>query len=627
MKPHLRHRLLLGALLAAVAGCDDGVSPPVPPVSGACTDYASHSHWAAAWDSERGAGRIALVGDVAYLLSGQNVDLADISAPQAPRWLGTTHFIDEVRKIVVRGDVAYAAGSASLLVLDVRDPANPQLLGNELLLDGVLDLDAAGGYVYVGTGTGLQVVDVRNPREPVHVAGVTFPAPVRQVAVTGGHAYVTTSYDQGLTVVDVHAPDAPRIAGHMPAPSFLADLAAEGRRLYATMFDRVAVIDVTDPVAPRIVDTAPTEATPSRMHAAGNRIYVAGTSASFQHHVQVFEVTPAGRPLAMVTLPMSGDVAPRGLAARGDDLFVADFRRGLQVFSVSAPRSLGPAGSFGLGDSVEDVAMAGSLLFAAAAGEQGLVVSDLADPEHPRILGHVVLPNAAEGVAVDGNYAYVTNWDAGLYILDIAAPASPQLVGSVDTPGYAQHVAAAGSFAYVADNVGGLQVVDVATPAAPRLVRNVRTTGVAVDVALQDGYAYVATSGALDVIDVRDPAAAFRVASAPCGFATSIVLQGSWAYVAGGTFDVFSIAMPESPARVASIRPPTEFRGIAVAGGVAYLADGQYGLVAFDTNNPSAPQVLGSIRMRGVHRAVIGPDCVVMAGWDAGVVLAPFHCR
>lgn len=618
-------RFLLAALAAMLVGCDDVVSPGPAPVPGACTDYAAYSHWAGAWDSDRSGGGIALVGGMAYLLSGRTADIADISTPGHPRWIRTTAFIDAVSEIVVRGDVAYAAGSASLIVLDVRDPAHPQMLGNELVLDGVRDLDAAGGYVYAATGTGLQVIDVHNSADPQRAGGLTFTSPVSQVAVIDGYAYITMSYAPGLTVVDVGIPDMPRVVGNLPSQSFFTRLAASGGRLYATQFGGVAVIDVTNPRAPRVAGTAPTVQPPGELHAEANRIYVTG-SQSFRHHVEVFEVPASGRPAPFVTLPMSGDLAPQGLAARGTDLFVADFRRGLQVFSVVAARGLEVAGSFGIGDRVQDIAMAGPLLYAAA-WERGLVIADLADAQHPRILGRADTPDVAEGVAVAGNYAYVANWEAGLYIVDVSVPAAPRVVGSVDTPGYAKHVAVEGTYAYVADNLAGLQVVDVANPAVPRLIAHVSTPGIAIDVAVRDGFAYVATFGALEVVDVHDPALPVHAGSAPCGGAWSVVLQGPWAYVAGGSFDVISIATPQSPVRVASIPPPGEFRGIALAGGVAYLADVQYGLVAFDIATPATPHVLGSIGLRGLlHRAVIGSDRLVVAGLDAGVVFAPLHC-
>jgi len=61
----------------------------------------------------------------------------------------------------------------------------------------------------------------------------------------------------------------------------------------------------------------------------------------------------------------------------------------------------------------------------------------------------------AEGVAVEGSYAYVAAGTGGLYIFDVSDPADPQRVGGCATPGWAHRVAVSGNYAYVADDFGG----------------------------------------------------------------------------------------------------------------------------------------------------------------------------
>jgi hypothetical protein len=60
-------------------------------------------------------------------------------------------------------------------------------------------------------------------------------------------------------------------------------------------------------------------------------------------------------------------------------------------------------------------------------------------------------PGEAVGVAVSGDYAYVTDRMFGnLYVIDIRSPATPEIVGNLDTPGFAHDVALSGEYAYVA---------------------------------------------------------------------------------------------------------------------------------------------------------------------------------
>ncbi|MFQ5518265.1 MAG: LVIVD repeat-containing protein, partial [Acidimicrobiia bacterium] len=97
-----------------------------------------------------------------------------------------------------------------------------------------------------------------------------------------------------------------------------------------------------------------------------------------------------------------------------------------------------------------------------------LVILDVADPAHPRVVGQTApLPGVVWDVAVAGGYAYLADYDAGLRIIDVSQPAAPAEVGSFDSPGYAEGVAVAGGYAYLADGYAGLRIIDVSQPAAP----------------------------------------------------------------------------------------------------------------------------------------------------------------
>ncbi|MFY9824739.1 MAG: hypothetical protein WAM82_25400, partial [Thermoanaerobaculia bacterium] len=85
----------------------------------------------------------------------------------------------------------------------------------------------------------------------------------------------------------------------------------------------------------------------------------------------------------------------------------------------------------------------------------------------PQFLSFVPIPGFANGVAVDGSYAYVAAGLTGLWVIDVSQLSTPQIVGHYDTAGNANAVRVAGGFAYVADGANGLAVVDVHDPANP----------------------------------------------------------------------------------------------------------------------------------------------------------------
>ena len=90
----------------------------------------------------------------------------------------------------------------------------------------VTDTATGGLAVLLGHGT-LQVYDLSPPAEPVHRATYAPPGGALRVALDGPLAYVADGL-QGVLVIDLTAPDAPRVAGsHQPAQP-VRDVAVSG---------------------------------------------------------------------------------------------------------------------------------------------------------------------------------------------------------------------------------------------------------------------------------------------------------------------------------------------------------------------------------------------------------------
>jgi len=66
----------------------------------------------------------------------------------------------------------------------------------------------------------------------------------------------------------------------------------------------------------------------------------------------------------------------------------------------------------------------------------------------------------AQGLYVQGNYAYLANGNAGLWVYDISNPADIQNVDSIDNGGNAQGLYAQGNYAYLANGHAGLWVYE-----------------------------------------------------------------------------------------------------------------------------------------------------------------------
>ncbi len=182
----------------------------------------------------------------------------------------------------------------------------------------------------------------------------------------------------------------------------------------------------------------------------------------------------------------------------------------------------------------------------------------------PTALSFLRIPGFANGVAVQGDYAYVAAGDRGLYVVDISDLEAPFIAGSWDTSGNINDVRVAGDYAYLASSRGfsGLLIVDVGNAAAPQLV---------------------------------------GVASAAGGQGTDLALADGLAFLATGTdgLKVFDISDPQDPNLLGSLDTPGNARGVDVSGDLVVVASDQAGVLIIDANNPTNPVLLGSTHTRG----------------------------
>lgn len=248
-------------------------------------------------------------------------------------------------------------------------------------------------------------------------------------------------------------------------------------------------------------------------------------------------------------------------------------------------------------------------------------------PFEPDVLGRLLLPPAANGVAVAGNYAYIADGYAGLRIADISNPLSPTVVAVYDTPGFAYDVVVAGERVYIADGTFGLSIVDVSNPTTPVPLGAHNTPGTAYGVTVAGQYAYVAdgASGTLQVIDVSDPATPSPVGScSTSGMALSVAVAGNYAYLAAreGGFQVINIADPTTPAPAASAGTSDWTRDVSVSGNFAYVAEYGAGLTIIDISDPLSLTTAGTCNTPGwALRVTVAGNWVYVADRDSGLVV------
>ncbi len=130
--------------------------------------------------------------------------------------------------LTVAGEVVYMCCDAGIAVISIADPRNPQLVtvvgGGSI--NEPTSVRVQFRYAFVTDASGLQVLDVTDPLAPALVPGAQIAlADARDVYVARTFAYVSAGAE-GLVIVDVERPEAPRIETVYNADGAIADLCA-----------------------------------------------------------------------------------------------------------------------------------------------------------------------------------------------------------------------------------------------------------------------------------------------------------------------------------------------------------------------------------------------------------------
>ncbi len=277
---------------------------------------------------------------------------------------------------------------------------------------------------------------------------------------------------------------------------------------------------------------------------------------------------------------------------------------GLQIIDVSDPTAPSVRGQLATYAPAKGVAVGGDFVYLTTALDPAgtLEVLDVSVHHQPQVVGSVPLPYAGQEVTLDGPYAYVVTGNLGpgsLEVIDIGDPLDPITIASLEIPasvGSDLH----GTHLYVVTLSEGLRVIDLADPAEPVVVGETPLPTWGSDVVVLDGYAYVAQrfEGGVYVVDVSDPAHPQCVSSLPCAGCTfGIDATGDRPFLASNAdgLRVLDITHPGHPVDRGSYRLDSTFE-VCIHGDYAYVSGG-YGphLEVFDISTPDLPPRLGCV--------------------------------
>lgn len=376
---------------------------------------------------------------------------------------------------------------------------------------------------------------------------------IHSMLLQGDRLYVCHQAD-GLVIVDVSRPEAPRTLGAYDSPGSAIGVAVVGNTAYlGDESQGLAILDISNPAQPTLLGR------------------FRGVSRSFR------------------------------LAVRDQRVFLTDTARGLLILDASDPANLVKLGEVATGGGASDVALSGDFAFLAS-GSKGVSVVDIRNPTTPLLVTNATLGTQSVGtVALAGNTLYASGTSNGLLVFDVTAPTAPVLVtnlaGGIAGFGVAQ---AAGRVGLV-DNSGPFRLFSATTPLVPTLVGQFPTT-VATSVALDAHHAFVSSgNGNVDIFALDEPARPQSVAKVQLGVRDAsrriyAGRRGALHLTRGATLTTYSTADPLNPV-------PTQTNTVPGAGPLRLSFSGNLGvamanalwLSTFDLADAQVPKLVGTL--------------------------------
>ncbi len=323
-------------------------------------------------------------------------------------------------------------------------------------------------------------------------------------------------------------------------------------------------------------------------------------------------------------LELVGGVAPYGMirdfALEGDFAYLAIEDGGFQVIDIIDPENPVHVGGISAIEFPLGVAISGD--FAYVTGLTQLLVIDITDPAQPIIITAMDGLSEVSGIVIAGDYAYIASGNNGLLAVDISVPTMVNLVGSYNTPGFASSVDLYGDYAYVTDGYFGIAVIDVSDPTNPVHLHQVPAMNHTENICIAGQLAYVTEiSSELLIYTLTNPATPVLIGTCALpGHAKDVDVDGSYAYVTVADNDytgvfVLDLSDPTNPEVIVEMTPPGFPVGVKARGEYAFINCAYDGLQVLRVADPMTPAVAGSaLETHSITDLIVSGDIACLLG-------------
>lgn len=223
------------------------------------------------WAQGRGGAMgLDIAGDRLLVAVGnKGLQVWSIAEPGPPRLVGQCRTSGEAWDVWSKDDHAFVADlKQGVTVVSLGDPKKPAVVGRALWDNDTSIAEIIRGEndtVCVAAGAqGLILLDVSTPRRPKVVGRYHTQTPLacaEGLSIRNGIVYLANARERsleenGLIVLDVRDPSAPRVLGECNFLGWVEGVCVAGRYAFVTSTSSgVRLIDISDPAQPRLVDS------------------------------------------------------------------------------------------------------------------------------------------------------------------------------------------------------------------------------------------------------------------------------------------------------------------------------------------------------------------------------------
>ncbi len=516
---------------------------------------------------QKGARDLKAVGDYLYCTTGSPAEfyVFDISDIETPQLIGECDIaVDLVGKdLVVDGNRAYVSGYyEDIITIDISVPSAPAPIST-IETARVVSMEIIGSMICVGRMDGFDIYDISDPVNAVLLFSHGPTGTIYDFEYGAPYLYVSDG-DMGVWVFDATDPSDLELVSWMDQDGYVLSIIYHLGYLYATSGStNIRIYDVTDPTNP--VYTTYIHSWTWTIYKHGDLLITDEINAKFV----TFDISspPSATMLGVYQGPSPGvDFAE----VNGDHAFV--LASGLHVYNISVPTEpylestvplTGPRG----------IEIVGNI--ALIAGQDGFFAYDISDPSSPVLETH--LPITVVSFDVEGDIAACVSATT-LNLVDISDPSAPFVIGTSAEIYPGLDVALQGNYAYVTQRIGfdsDLLIFDISNPSTPQLV-STYFDDTADFIGLQPAgeYLYLSTDNYIHTLDISDPMNVHSVKMLSGG-ATRFELDGDYLYAASGYsgLRIYDVFYPESPQLLNTFNTAGVAQGIQFDGDLAVVAD------------------------------------------------------